>query len=301
MNYDNNNQIKAYMKKEASKLGLSAGATYSTYLSLLLLKRLSQISSRDIVIKGSFCQYVHLNSLSRPILDVDVTTRRYSDIPINKIYKAMYEFTDPCISFDMLKLPYKTKNGVYKIPAIAKIKGLNDDKEMILSVPVDFKPNNRVILDIKKKTVNQIFPDIPSFDICVPSFEEHIAEKLYIIAHSRREDILNTRVKDFYDVYKLHGKDYDTDKFSLYFQTILYLYQENIQELSTKFLNNDFINKHQDMWTNMSQKYEFMDKSVEFAEAVYYTRAVLAEQIQRINSHKNDEKAQKLALRKVMF
>lgn len=68
---------------------------------------------------------------------------------------------------------------------------------MVIPVPIDFKDNNKVIFETQFKAVEPLFEGDQKFYINTPSFEEHIAEKLYIIAHNTREDIPNTRVKDF--------------------------------------------------------------------------------------------------------
>ena len=72
--------------------------------------------------------------------------------------------------------------------------------------------------DVQKKKA--LFPIVLSFGGSVIvenaienlNCEEHLAEKLCIVAESNREDILNTRVKDFYDIYKLKGGKYDYER-----------------------------------------------------------------------------------------
>ncbi|MEG1506249.1 MAG: hypothetical protein RR478_02000, partial [Bacilli bacterium] len=90
-----------------------------------------------------------------------------------------------------------------------------------------------------------------------------------------------------------HGNDYDLDKFALYFQAMLIMYGENVDNLSTKFLNKTFITDHSELWDRMSRKYEFVDNDLSLDEAVYYTKAVLAEQIQKIETG-STEQAMKL-------
>lgn len=300
MRFKNLDQNKAFIKKEAERLGISVGAAYSTYYSRILLERLSNINYGYLVVKGSFSQYVHLNSLSRPVLDIDLSSIQDHHFPIQLLFKAIYakNINDDVVQYDLSSIPKQTKNGVYKIPVIAKIKYPDDDREIIVPVPVDYKENNKVIFETQFKGVEPLFEGEEKFFINVPSFEEHIAEKLYIISHCKREDILNTRVKDFYDIYKLHGKEYDSDKFSLYFQMILLMYDEKLESLSSDFLNRNYIQNHYDLWSKMKKKYEFTDQELEFDEAVYYTKAVLNEQIQKIKSNQFTEQAMKLVREK---
>lgn len=298
MKFRNLDQNKAFIKNEAQRLGISVGAAYSTYYSRMLLERLASINYGNIVVKGSFSQYVHLNSLSRPVLDIDLSSSLDHHLPITLLYRAIYEAEEDVVTFDVNSLPRQTKNGVYKIPVIVKIKYPDDKREIIIPVPVDYKESNSVIFETQLKGVEPLFEGEQKFFINVPSFEEHIAEKLYIIAHCRRSDIQNTRVKDFYDIYKLHGKEYDSDKFSLYFQMMLLMYGEDLQSITSTFLNKTYMQNHEKLWQQMKRKYEFADQDLEFAEAMYYTKAVLNEQIQKIASHQFTDQAMKLVREK---
>ena len=297
MKFNNLDQEKAYMKKEANRLGISYMAAYTTYYARLLLSKLALINNGDLVVKGSFSQYVHLGNLSRPVLDIDLSSIKSHEIPLNLLFAAIYDMYSNTVSFDLSSLPRQTKNGVYKIPVIAKVK-YEGSKEMVVPVPIDYKENNRVIFETQFKAVEPLFTGDEKFYINTPSFEEHIAEKLYIIAHNTKEDVLNTRVKDFYDIYMLFGKDYDSDKFALYFETMLLMYKMNLNEVSATFLNKEFVKRHEELWQLMREKYQFVDKGVELSEAVFYTKAVLSDQIQKIKNGNLIEQAYALARKK---
>ncbi len=295
MEFKNLDQIKSYMRKEANRLGISINAAYVTYFSKDLLSRLSKINYGNLLVKGSFSQYVHLGELSRPVLDIDLSSLDNHNRPLILLYRSIYESKDEIITYDVSKLPHQTPNGVYKIPVVAKIKFPCDSHFIVVPIGIDFKEKNQVIFETQYKPVLPLFQGDEKFYINTPSFEEHIAEKLYIILHNKKTDVENTRVKDFYDIYKLHGKDYDGDKFSLYFLTMLYMYGENISEVNSDFLNKEYINRHLEIWERMKTKYQFVDKSVELDEVVYYTKAVLNEQIQKIRHGEFIEKAKTLA------
>jgi len=298
MKFKNLDQNKAFIRKEAERLGISINAAYTTYYSRILLERLSKINYGNMVVKGSFSQYVHLNELSRPVLDIDLSSKQNHQLPILLLYQAIYDSQDDIVKFDVTKLPRQTANGVYKIPVYAKIQYPDDDRKLIISIPVDYKENNKVIFETQTKGVEPLFEGEQKFYINIPSFEEHIAEKLYIISHCRKEDIPNTRVKDLYDIYKLHGKDYDSEKFTLYFLMMLLSYGENLKNINSKFLNQNYINKHQEIWDKMKLKYEFLDQEIDLDEAVYYSKAVLNEQIQKIATGQYTEKAISLIRKK---
>lgn len=198
MEFRNLDQEKSFMKKEAKRLGITPMATYTTYYARKLLEKLALINNGDLVVKGSFSQYVHLKELTRPVLDIDLSSTLSHHIPINILFAAIYDTFSNELIFDLSTTPRQTKNGVYKIPVVAKVK-YEGSKEMVIPVPIDFKDNNKVIFETQFKAVEPLFEGDQKFYINTPSFEEHIAEKLYIIAHNTREDIPNTRVKDFYE------------------------------------------------------------------------------------------------------
>ncbi len=297
MEFKNLNQEKAFMKKEADRLGISYMAAYTTYYARKFLEQMTLINNGHLVVKGSFSQYVHLKNLSRPVLDIDLSSSLSHHVPLEILYKSIYETTTKSLTFDLAALPRQTKNGVYKIPLIAKIK-YDNDKEMVIPVPIDFKENNKVIFETQFKGVEPLFKGDKKFYINTPSFEEHVAEKLYIISHNTREDVLNTRVKDFYDIYNLFGRDYDSDKFSLYFEAMVLMYGMKLEDVSVEFLNKEFIKRHDELWNLMKKKYQFVDKNVDLSDVVYFTKAVLSDQIQKIRSGDFKEQAYSLVRKK---
>lgn len=278
MEFKNLAQHKQFLKNEAKRLKISVGAAYSTYYSRLLLERLALINLGHLVVKGSFSQYVHLKELSRPVLDIDLSSLENHEKPLELLFKAMYEASDDIVTFDLSKPPYQTPNGVYKIPVIARIK-YPESKEIIYPINVDFKENNSVIFETQLKAVEPLFEQDRKFYINTPSFEEHLAEKMYITLHNRKRDVLNTRVKDFYDIYCLYDQDYDKDKLALYFQMMLLMYGEDLNKVDATFLNKEYVQRHLEIWEQMKRKYEFLNSEISLNEAVYYTRSVLNEQI----------------------
>ena len=297
MKFKNRDQERAFMKKEAKRLGITPMATYTTYYARKLLEKLALINNGDLVVKGSFSQYVHLKELTRPVLDIDLSSTLSHQIPLEILFAAIYDsFSDELI-FDLSTTPRQTKNGVYKIPVVAKVK-YEDAKEMVIPVPIDFKDNNKVIFETQFKAVEPLFEGDQKFYINTPSFEEHIAEKLYIIAHNTREDVPNTRVKDFYDIYKLFGKNYDEDKFSLYFEAMVMMYGMNLDDINADFLDKEFVKRHLELWEMIKEKYQFVDKEVELSEAVFFTKAVLSEQIQKIRTGEFKNQAYSLVRKK---
>ena len=87
------------------------------------------------------------------------------------------------------------------------------------------------------------------FVITTPSFEEYLAEKLCIILESNKTDVLNTRLKDFYDIYELHGGKYDVEKLTEYFKLMLALRAKiRIEDARTDYLDKkQFESLHKDV------------------------------------------------------
>lgn len=170
MEFRNLDQEKSFMKKEAKRLGITPMATYTTYYARKLLEKLALINNGDLVVKGSFSQYVHLGYLTRPVLDIDLSSMQSHHIPINILFAAIYDTFSNELTFDLSTTPRQTKNGVYKIPVVAKI-NYEGSKEMVIPVPIDFKDNNKVIFETQFKAVEPLFEGDQKFYINTPSFE----------------------------------------------------------------------------------------------------------------------------------
>lgn len=280
MLFKNDNQLKSYLKKESKKLGISINNTYNTFFSLVLLNRICQYNKQDLIVKGSFSELAHLGQMIRPITDIDLVSKEYHNNPLLVLYEAMYDDTKDCL-FELKDLPKKSKTGIYKLSLEAVFGKIKH------SISIDFMELSQTLYEIKLKTVNSPFEMIPSFNFYTPTYEEHLAEKLCIVAESNKMDVLNTRVKDFYDIYKLNNGKYDYDKLTKYFLKMLVDRNKiELSSISVDHLNKDFIWNHFSLWLDMSAKYEFLDNSIGFESAVNLTKDLLGDQITRIRKNK---------------
>ena len=169
-----------------------------------------------------------------------------------------------------------TKTGIIKIPIVAIFDNIRH------SINIDFDPGVKSVLEIHYDLVPRIFTEDKRFYVNTPSYEETLAEKLCIVVESNKEDVLNTRIKDFYDIYKMHNGKYDLEKFSHYFKVMLERRGKiSLDAATANHLNKEYLENHRELWNAMSKKYEFLDKSVEFDEALYYTKGILNEQLQK--------------------
>lgn len=282
MDFKNSDQLKSYLKKESERLNIGITNVYNTFFSRLLLERLQKYNLSNIIVKGSFAQLVHLGKIVRPITDVDITTRGTHREPLIELISAMCDDETDNISYEFNRIPKVTNTGIFKIGLKANFGKISHP------LGIDYRENHPCIYEIEKKEVPKIFTKDDTYHVLVPSIEETLAEKLCIIAESNKPNIPNTRVKDFYDIYQLHGGNYDLEKFSFYFEKMLNDRGKiNISSVSTEILSKKFIEEHQKYWNESKKSYEFLDNEIDLDGAVYYTRGVLSEQLQKIRMGKN--------------
>lgn len=278
MEFSSDDKLKAFLKKESRRLGISITNTYNTFFSLQLLKRISETSYDKLFVKGSFSELAHLNEMIRPITDIDLVSSVYHNDPLLVLYQAMYS-EDENLHYELIDIPKRTKTGIYKIH-IKAIFG-----SICHPISIDFQELSNTIYQKDYKRVNPLFTGDNFFYIYTPTYEEHLAEKLCIVVESNKDNILNTRVKDFYDIYKLKGGKYDKEKLSYFFyHMLLDRHKIDISHASVDHLNRRFILQHQQLWDSMSRKYEFTDKSIVFEDAVETTKSMLDHELSNFDS-----------------
>lgn len=286
--FRNSEQFKAFIKKEAKRLNISIPNAYSTFLSRSFLEKLSKKDTdKSILVKGSSAETSYLGELVRGITDVDLASTASIELNIPVLRMIINNETINDIKFSLNKKPSITKTGIYKFSYDADMDKVKN------SLNVDFQDNYIRLIEKKYSVMPKIFDGDREFIMATPSFEEYIAEKLCIILESNKLDVLNTRLKDFYDIYELHGGKYDSEKLAEYFKIMLALRAKiRLQDATTDYLDKNFIENHNDIWNAVSKKYDFLDKEIDLGGAVYYTRAVLREYLQK-NGITTDNKTEK--------
>lgn len=279
--FKNSDQFKSFMKHEAKRLNISVSNAYSTYISRTFLQKINKYYSSDIIIKGSSAEIAYLGRLVRAITDVDIAT--FNNFKVNKeLIRAIKDKND-LFNYKLLRRIKKTKTGIYKISLQGTYGNINQH------LGIDLQENYSRLIEPTTRIMPPIFEGDDPFEINVPSFEEYLAEKLCIIVESKKMNVLNTRVKDFYDIYELHGGKYNSDKLTDYFGKMLKLRKKiKIEKADTLNLNKDFIDDHQKVWESTRKKYDFIDREIDLEGAVYYTRAVLREQLQKNGQEMSD-------------
>lgn len=281
MDFKNDDQLKAFLKKESDRLGVSIKNTYNTFFLRILLERISKMSYDKLFVKGSFSEIAHLKSMIRPITDIDLVSTEYHNDPLLILFRAMYD-TNEELFYELPNLPKRTKTGIYKINIVANFGKIKHP------LSIDFQELSNTIYEKDYKEVMPIFKGDNYFYIWTPSFEEHLAEKLCIVTESNKEDVLNTRVKDFYDIYKLCSNKYDKERVSYFFYNMLKDRNKiDLNNVSISHLNDDYVKNHQLIWDAMRKKYEYMDKDVDFRESLEFTRQLLEEEIKKLDKSKS--------------
>lgn len=276
MEFKNSNQMKAFMKKESERLNMSISNVYHTFIARRLLEKLSKENNDLILVKGSSAEIAYLGSLVRSITDIDLASLPGLNINNDFIRDILLKNDDSQIKFKLMKAPHRTNTGIYKLSCTGNFDQMRQD------INIDFQTDYNRLIEPEKRIMPEIFEGDKPFEILVPSFEEYLAEKLCIIVESNKTDVLNTRVKDFYDIYQLHGGKYDYSKLTEYFGKMIKLRGKiDLKNANTMHLNTDFVREHNEMWEHAKIRYDFLDKEISLAGAMYYTRAVLREQLQK--------------------
>ena len=118
MNFESDEKLKAFLKKESKRLGVSITNTYTTYFSRILLQRISKLRYKELYVKGSFSLISHLNELIRPVTDIDLVSTMSHNNPLIVLYQAMYDSNEN-LYYELSDIPTQTKTGIYKIHIIA--------------------------------------------------------------------------------------------------------------------------------------------------------------------------------------
>lgn len=274
--FHNSNQMKAFMKKESIRLGMNIKNIYTTFTARILLEKLSKHNKGTILVKGSSAETAYLGRPVRGITDIDLATLGPIEANVEYLEATLLDDSTDGIKFYLSKKPKTTPTGIYKTGVEARF-----DK-MRQPLGIDIQENYQRLIEKETRKMPPIFEGDKEFDVIVPSFEEYLAEKLCIIVESNKPDVLNTRVKDFYDIYKLHGGLYNPEKLTEYFKKMLLLRGKiNFEDASTSHLNKEFVMNHEDVWDTTKEKYDFLDSEIDLYGAVYYTRAVLREELQK--------------------
>lgn len=255
--FNNHAKFKSYMKKEASRIGISTNGAYSTFFARALLDKLSKYNDGSILVKGSSAETAYIGTLVRGITDVDLALLGPIKANMGLFYYALEDKSDP-IRFKLSRKPRKTPTGIIQVSLLSSFYGVEQ------TINVDLQENYSRLLMLEKRKMPRVFEGDVEYTMLVPSFEEYIAEKLCIILETNRQDVLNTRVKDFYDIFELHGTlNYNPEILKNYFPIMMKKRGKILLEDATTLnLDQEFIRKHADTWASAITRYDFLDEEL---------------------------------------
>lgn len=264
----NKTKLTLLCHKISKQTGLTFNSVMTYYFLEMILKKLSQSSySRNYIFKGGFLLSNVIGVESRSTVDID------------------FLFQNITLSFENVE---KQLNDILAIP----IEGINFTIQSIVSIKEsDLYSGYRASILCQLDNIKQmVHLDIATGDIVTPHpihydykslFEDDhfpiiaypietiIAEKLQTI-YSR--NFLNSRSKDFYDIYilsKLKREEIDTLQLQLAikrtfaFRGTTFDYNKNI-ELLKSFKNDETQNQQ---WQNYARKYSYT-KGISFKEVL---------------------------------
>lgn len=280
IDFESSKELDEFLTEESKRLNFSKRNLYNIYFARKLLKRITDMDkNHSLVVKGSIAQLAHLKKLIRSITDIDLTISTDNIYSLMSIINAL-DSKKGNIKYENNSIN-RTYTGTYKIPVNIKL-----DK-MIRHIGIDYKEDNPFIFERQKKTVPKIFTGDEEYSVIVPSLEETLAEKLCIIMKCNKDFVINTRIKDFYDIYNLYDREFDLDKFSYYFEK--FLIEEgkiDMSKANTDHLSKKFIDRHKKVWRIKKENFQFVN-DIGLEEAVYYTKSIIDNELKKQRQSEN--------------
>jgi len=201
MKFTNAMQMKAYMKMKANKLSVTSAALLQNYMLERLLERISLSKySKNFVLKGGMLISAIVGLDSRSTMDMDTTLR---NLPLSEelLLKAFEEifliYIDDGIAFKFTKFePIREDDayGGFRVSLIARYDTISAPLKIDITAGDAITPRE---IDF---TYQLMFQENEISVLAYP-IETILAEKYETII---RRSLLNTRIRDFYDLHVLY-------------------------------------------------------------------------------------------------
>lgn len=244
--------------KISKQTGLTFNSVMTYYFLEMILKKLSQSSySRNYIFKGGFLLSNVIGVESRSTVDIDFLFQNItlSFENVEKQLKDILAIPIEGINFTLQSIVSIKESDLYSGYRASILCQLENIKQM---VHLDIATGDIVTPHPIHYDYKSLFED-DHFPIIAYPIETIIAEKLQTI-YSR--NFLNSRSKDFYDIYilsKLKREEIDTLQLQLAikrtfaFRGTTFDYNKNIELL--KLFKNDETQNQQ--WQNYARKYSY--------------------------------------------
>jgi predicted nucleotidyltransferase component of viral defense system len=193
-------QLKAFIKKIAAEKSIMPQAVLQNYMLERLLERISVSSYKDkFILKGGMLIAAMVGLDSRTTMDMDATlkgmplTETSATLALNEILTINLNDN---IRFELLKIEPIREDDVYE-GFRASINAVFEKLKVALKV--DLTAGDKITPKEIKYRFSLMLED-RKIDILAYNLETVLAEKYETIL---RRSILNTRIRDYYDVYIL--------------------------------------------------------------------------------------------------
>lgn len=193
-------QLKAFIKNIANDKGIIPQAVLQNYMLERLLERISKSQYKDkFILKGGMLIAAMVGIDIRTTMDMDATLKNMS-LTKQTVTDAFNDIStiqlDDNITFELLKIENIRDDDAYG-GYRASINAIFDTLKVALKI--DLTTGDKITPKEIKYKFNLLFED-RTIDILAYNLETVLAEKYETIV---RRSILNTRIRDFYDVYIL--------------------------------------------------------------------------------------------------
>lgn len=270
-------QFKAYIKKMAIEKNISAQLVLQNYMLERLLERISKSKyNSNVILKGGFLIGAIVGIDSRTTMDLDTTIKA---LTVSK--ENIKEIFQDIIQIDLKdEIKFKIKN-VDDIREKDEYPGIRVSLEalyppLVVPLKVDVTTGDKITPKEIEYKFKLIFDENKEIRILAYNLETVLAEKLETIVS---RSILNTRPRDYYDVYilwKLQKENIDLELLKLALQetakkretiNIIKSYSETINEVAA---NENMIKQ----WKVYKNKFNYASE-IEFIDACDVVKIIL--------------------------
>lgn len=201
----NKTQLTILCHKISKETGLTFNSVMTYYFLETILKKFASSSYRDkFVFKGGFLLSNIIGLQSRATADMDFLIQNYT-LSKENIITALREclISDGLISYEIINIEDIKDDDPY---GGLRVKIMCQLDNIRLQVPLDIATGDVITpFPITYEYISAFYKD--KIEINAYNIETMIAEKLETLY---RRDLLNSRSKDFYDLYILYKLKYDS-------------------------------------------------------------------------------------------